>query len=132
MEGERTMSTESTRQFFKRYMEAMMSGDKSPENVARYVDDPVLQEHIAVFEAAFPDYKLDAEDVIVEDDKFVLRATFRGVHRGDFQGMAPTGREVSIPIFVIYRVDRDKIVEHWMSADQLGLMQQLGAVPTPA
>jgi predicted ester cyclase len=45
--------------------------------------------------------------------------------------IAPTGKEVSMPFMIIYRVANSKIVQHWLIADQMGLMQQLGAIPAP-
>lgn len=91
--------------------------------------DPDLKYHIQFFEAAFPRYELIADDMIAEGDKVAVRATFRGTHRGEFFGIDPTGKTVSIPVMLIYRIADGKIVEHWMNADQLSLMQQLGAIP---
>jgi predicted ester cyclase len=59
-----------------------------------------------------------------------VRTTFKGVHKGEFFGVAPTGKDVTMPITLIYRIAGGKIAEHWMNADLLGLMQQLGAAPT--
>jgi predicted ester cyclase len=73
-----------------------------------------------------------SDDVIAEGDKVAVRATFRGTHTGDFMGIAPTQRQVTQPLIIIYRVDGDKIVEHWLSIDMLSFMQQLGVVPEPA
>ena len=126
------MSTETAKDFFQRYIDALTNEGKTAEVMRRYISDEALLDHIAMFEAAFPDYTLEPQDVIAEDDKLVLRAIFRGVHRGDFQGMAPTGREVSSPIMVIYRIAGGKVAEHWMSADMLDVLQQLGAAPAPA
>lgn len=123
---------ESTREFIHRDIKAMTEWPKTPELVAEYVSDDSLKEHIALFEAAFPGYDLEVEDTLVDGDKVALRATFRGVQRGEFQGIAPTNREVRVPLIIIYRIEGGKIVEHWMNADLLGLMQQLGAAPTPA
>jgi SnoaL-like polyketide cyclase len=53
------------------------------------------------------------------------------LHNGDFMGIPPTGKQATIPVFLIYRLVDDKIVEHWMQADSLGLLQQLGAIPAP-
>jgi len=72
---------------------------------------------------------LIAEDMIAEGDKVVLRSTFRGTHKGDLMGIAPTGKQVTMPLILIYRIADDKIVEHWMQADALGLLQQLGVIP---
>ena len=127
------MSTETSRQFIKRYIEAMTNGNaRSAELVTRFISDETLIEHIAVFGQAFPDYSMDVHEVLADGDKAVLRTTFHGVHKGEFQGVAPTNRDVSMPLIIIYRIEDDKIVEHWMTADLLGLMQQLDAVPTPA
>ena len=126
------MSTETTRELFQRYVDALVNEGKGPDVMKRYISDPALLEHIAMFEAAFPNYTLEPQDIVAEDDKLVLRGTFRGVHRGEFQGIAPTGREVTLPLVVIYRVQDGKIAEHWLSADLHSLLQQLGATPVPA
>jgi predicted ester cyclase len=62
----------------------------------------------------------------------VSRLVVRGTHQGDFQGIAPTGKQVTIPAIRIYRVADGKMAELWVEFDALGLLQQLGAVPTPA
>ena len=126
------MSTESSRQFLQRYAAALSGSDKSPELVDQFVEDESLKEHIRMFEAAFPGYGLEVNDMVAENDKVAVRATFHGVHRGEFQGIPPTGREVSIALMLIYRIAGDKIVEHWLNADSLGLLQQLGAFLVPA
>ncbi len=125
------MSTEATREFFQRYVDTLVNEGKGRDVMSRFISDEALLEHIATFEAAFPDYMLEPKDIIAENDKLVLRGTFKGVHRGSFQGIAPTGREVSLPLVVIYRLQDGKIAEHWLSADMLSLMQQLGATPAP-
>jgi predicted ester cyclase len=126
------MSTESSRQFIERYIQAVGEGDKSSKTIAQYVDDESLKQHIAMFEASFPGYGLETHDILADGDKVALRATFHGVHRGDFQGIAPTGREVSAPLMIIYRIENGKIAEHWLNADVMSLLQQLGAAPVPA
>jgi steroid delta-isomerase-like uncharacterized protein len=66
------------------------------------------------------------EDLIAEGDKVVGRWTFRGTHRGDFMGIPPTGKKVSIMGIAIYRIARGKIAEAWVAWDAMGLMHQLG------
>jgi len=73
-------------------------------------------------------YELIGDDLIKEGGKVAVRATFHGVHQGDLMGIAPTGKEVSISLRLIYEIDNDKIANHWMVADQFALMQQLGVV----
>jgi predicted ester cyclase len=122
----------TNKQFVVDYLEAL-SGKPKPANViSRYVDDVALQEHIEMFEAAFPQYELLVDEILAEGDLVAVRTTFRGVHAGEFQGIAPTGKTVTIPVMLIYRVRESKIVEHWLNADALSLLQQLGALPVPA
>ena len=123
------MSPEENKAFIRRYFEALSGKDKPAAVVNRYVSDEELKHHIALYEAAFPSYQLIAEDMIAEGDKVVVRSTFRGTHKGDLMGIPPTGKQVTMPLILIYRIADDKIVEHWMQADALGLLQQLGVIP---
>lgn len=126
------MSGQRNSEFITRYLEAISGKAKSPELVARFVTDEALIEHIAAFEAAFPRYELIAEELIAEGDKVAMRSTFRGVHRGEFNGIAPSGRAASCAVMLIYQVVDERIVSHYMLADSLTLLQQLGALPIPA
>jgi steroid delta-isomerase-like uncharacterized protein len=83
----------------------------------------------AVFFAAFPDLRATIDDMVAEGDKLVLRWTVRGTHRGEFQGIAPTNKQVTLPIIEMFRVAGGQLVEAWDSFDRLDLMQQLGAIP---
>jgi steroid delta-isomerase-like uncharacterized protein len=82
--------------------------------------------------AAFPDFRLIEDDTIAEGDKVVNRWTFRGTHQGEFVGIPATGKQVMTTGIDIFRIANGKIVEVWQNSDQLGLLQQLGAIPTPA
>lgn len=86
---------------------------------------------ITMFRTAFPDLKTTVDDLVAEGDKVVLRVTSRGTHKGEFQGMAPTGKQVTIQGIFIGRIGGGKLVESWEQFDALGLMQQLGAMPAP-
>jgi predicted ester cyclase len=85
----------------------------------------------ATFRAAFSDAHLTNEDMIAEGDKVVTRWTWRVKHTGEWMGIAPTGKQVEITGISIHRIAGGKIVEDWASADELGMMQQLGAIPVP-
>jgi predicted ester cyclase len=61
-----------------------------------------------------------------------FRQTADGTHEGEFQGIAPTGKTVTIRGMGIARIENGKIAESWWEFDALGLMQQLGAIPAPA
>lgn len=119
---------EANKEFILRYFTAL-NQDKSVATVDAFMTDESLKEHIAFFEAAFPGYQLKAEAMIAEGDQVFVRTTFTGTHNGDLMGIAPTGKEVTIAIALTYRIENGKIVEHWMLADQLSLMQQLGVIP---
>jgi len=78
---------------------------------------------------AFPDWHTTLEEMIAEDDQVAERWTGRGTHQGEFQGIAPTGRQVTVPGFVFYRVASGKITEFRGLFDGLSMLQQLGAIP---
>jgi steroid delta-isomerase-like uncharacterized protein len=85
----------------------------------------------APFVEAFPDLRLTVEDILSEGDKVAARVAFHGTHRCEFQGIAPTGKEVAFSSIEVNRVVGGKVEEHWVELDLLGLMQQLGAIPEP-
>ena len=85
---------------------------------------------IARIKAAFPDWREDVEEMIAEGNRVVTRYTSRGTHRGTFWGIAPTGASVTVPEISIYRVAHGRVAEQWCLVDELGRMQQLGAVLT--
>ena len=120
-----SQSSSESKQFVGRYLQALSGQDKTPELVARFVSDAALIEHICQVEAAFPAYEVVAEELIAERDLVAVRALFQGVHRGPFAGIPATGRAVSVPFMIIYRVAHESIVEHWMQFDGAALIAQL-------
>ena len=122
--------TATNKQFILDYF-AALNQDKSPATVDKYMTDEVLKEHIAMFETAFPGYQLTAKEMIAEGDTVFVRTEFTGTHNGDLMGIAPTGKPVTIEIALTYRIENGKIVDHWMLADQLTMLQQIGAMPAP-
>jgi steroid delta-isomerase-like uncharacterized protein len=89
------------------------------------------QQVATMYWKAFPDVRIDIEDQVAEGDKVVTRWTGRGTHTGELMGIAPTGKQVVVEGISIDRVVGGKIVETWGQFDQLGMLQQLGAVPVP-
>ncbi|WP_299402044.1 ester cyclase [Acaryochloris sp. IP29b_bin.148] len=71
------------------------------------------------------------DEVVISGDRVVTCGTFTAIHLGEFQGLPPTGKQISLSIMHIDRVEDGKIVEHWGQGDALGLMQQLGIVFLP-
>ena len=88
-------------------------------------------EPIRRYHGAFPDLRLDIEDLIVAGDEVVLRCTFRGTDTGGYVGRAPTGRTVEEWVVSIMRFEDDKVVKEWIGADKLGLFIQLGVLDSP-
>jgi len=83
------------------------------------------------FAEAFPDIRLTIQDIAAEGDTVAARVAFRGTHRGEFQGIPPTDKEVSFSSMEFNRVVGGKVEEHWVELDVFGLLQQLGAIPEP-
>ena len=86
---------------------------------------------IGMFMNAFPDVKIVVEDQVAEGDMVVTRWRATGTHTGELMGIPPTGKKVTVTGIDINRFSGGKDVEHWGQFDQLGMMQQLGVVPTP-
>ena len=84
----------------------------------------------AMFRRAFPDSYFTVEDMVAEGDKVATRKTFHGTHGGEFMGIPPSGRGVSMGPIDIVRISDGRVVEHWSMGDTLGMMQQLGVIPS--
>ncbi|MFJ9832243.1 ester cyclase [Streptomyces sp. NPDC101169] len=130
---------------FGRLHDAVRTGD--PEVVARTVDEVVdpglvfhaplptgvtgvqaLKEVWTVLLRAFPDLRVEVEDVITEGDKVVCRNTVTGTHLGEYRGLAPTGRPVRYGEIFVFRLAGGRIAEIWGVVDVLAQLRQLGAV----
>ena len=84
---------------------------------------------VVMWRTGFPDMQETVEDLISEGDKVVGRFLMRGTHCGEFMGVAPTGRSVTMSGIDVVRVAGGKISEFWYAEQMLELMQQLGAAP---
>lgn len=89
-----------------------------------------LKQVVGMFIAAFPDFRVEIHDVLAEGNLVTTRGTFTGTHQGDFMGIPPTGKHVSVNYIDIWRLENGKAVENWVQMDQLGMLQQLGVVPS--
>ena len=138
------MSTEENKAVVRRYIEEW--NKQNPAGIEELVapdwvahgtppgfspDLAGLKQAFPAFFTAFPDLHYTVEDLIAEGDKVVARVTLRGTHQGDFMGIPPTGKQVSVTGIGIDRIENDKFVESWGDADTLGFLQQLGIVPRP-
>jgi len=82
-----------------------------------------------LYRNAFPDFRLTIEDLVAEGETVVARWSGRGTHKGELNGIAPTGKQINITGVSIARFANNKITEGWVNWDALGLMRQIGAVP---
>ncbi len=86
-----------------------------------------------VFASAFPDFRHDIEEMVAEgEDKVAVRFNITATHKGEFQGIPPTGKKVSMSAMEFMTIIDGKITEEWVSLDMMGLMQQIGAIPANA
>ena len=81
------------------------------------------------FRSAFPDLQITIDELAAENDRAAARVTFRGTHRGEFQGIPATGKAFTMGAIGILRFERATVMEHWAVLDLLGLLQQLGVAP---
>jgi steroid delta-isomerase-like uncharacterized protein len=91
-----------------------------------------FREFVTMYLAAFPDGNITVEEQLAERDLVGTRWTGRGTQTGELMGMAPTGKEVTVPGLTISRIVDGKLREAWVSWDMLSLLQQLGYAPEPA
>lgn len=135
------MSAEENKAVVRRWIEAYNERDLEAE---ADVLAPGLVVHVSVapgpiegleawrqfsgtFAEAFPDLRLTVEDIAAEGGTVAARMSFRGTHRGEFQGIPPTGKQVAFTSMEFNRVRDGKVEEHWVELDLFGLMQQLDA-----
>lgn len=79
---------------------------------------------------AFPDLAVAMEHMVADDENIAFAYTITGTHRGEFQGVAPTGRRVRARGMQISRFENGRMVERWGSSDELGILKQIGGVAT--
>jgi steroid delta-isomerase-like uncharacterized protein len=113
-------------------IDEMASPDVIGHGQAQHATDIGLREFkpfVQALRSAFPDLKVTIDYIIEQGDKVVARWTSTMTHRGEFLGIAPTGKKATITGTTTQRISGGKIVEGWDNWDQLGLLVQIGAVP---
>jgi steroid delta-isomerase-like uncharacterized protein len=88
------------------------------------------RQELPMYRAAFPDVQIIIEDMVADGDKVAVRLTAHGTHKGKFMGIPPTGKQWTFTEIRIARVAEGKIVEQWEEWSQMGMMQQIGVLPT--
>ena len=130
----------------KRLLEAFSSGDVAvadelidPQAVGNDPATPAsmrslqgpegFKRTVSMYRAGFPDLQMVIDDVVADGDKVVLRWHTEGTHRGELQGLAPTGKRGSVTGISIDQWREGKLVESWTQWDNLGLARLVGAAP---
>jgi len=89
-----------------------------------------VKQFFHMYKTAFPDLRMEAQDILVSGDKVVARARATGTHQGEFLGMSATGKSFDVQLIDIIRFGDDGLArEHWGVFDALAMMQQLGVIP---
>ena len=134
------MATDQNTDIQRKFWEAINRGDI--ESIDNYLA-PDLVEHetlpggypqnregikkmFMAYRKAFPDLKIDVQRIFSNGDLVADDVICTGTHRGEFMGVAPTGKRVRVELMDLSRISKNKVVEHWGLSDQLGLWQQLG------
>ena len=90
-----------------------------------------FREFVVMYRTAFPDLRITVDEQFAEAETVVTRWTATGTHEGELMGIPATGKQATTAGININRVSDGKLVEGWGLFDQLGLLQQIGAVPVP-
>lgn len=101
--------------------------DSSTPDVGRGPESE--KKRVTLYRNAFPDIRFTIEDMLAEGETVVARWSCRGTHKGELNGIAPTGKQFNITGISIARFTNGKMFEGYINWDALGLMQQLGVVP---
>jgi steroid delta-isomerase-like uncharacterized protein len=88
-----------------------------------------LKQFVRTWRAAFPDSQLTIDEQVAEKDHLATRWTFVGTHKGEFRGLAPTGKTMKMSAMYFYRFAEGKVVEIHAMVNLYTLLQQLGAIP---
>ena len=93
---------------------------------------PAMNNVITTCRAAFHGLHVTIDDIMADGDTVTARFTARGMHNGEFMGLPPTGKAITMTGIEIFRIKDGKIAELWGEANLMGLMQQLGILPNMA
>ena len=123
---------QKNKQLIIEYFNAVSGVKKTRQLMEKYVSDQHLIEHIEFFDSVFPAYEIFADEMVAEGNRVVVRARAKGRHEGELNGIPPTYKNVDFPFSIGYEIENNKIISHWLIADQMVLMEQLGVMNTVA
>ena len=91
-----------------------------------------LKQYASEYFQAIPDLHVTIDSMIAEGDWVATSFTSHGTHQGELMGIPPTGKEFTFSGVFTSRIVDGRFVEDWSHADHLGLLQQLGVIPSSA
>ena len=138
------MTTEDNKELYRRcWLECFNQGDLSvvdellaPNYVWHGLGQEInshegVRQLVVMLRSGLPDIQLSIERQFAEGDEVATRWRIQGTHKGNLFGVAPSGKRVNITGLAISRFAQGKIAEEWEEYDQFGLLQQIGAIPSP-
>jgi steroid delta-isomerase-like uncharacterized protein len=125
------MSLSTNKALIKLFVEGVFN-NHNLSAIEKYLADTIqgkegFKQSLSAQFKAFPDIHTKIEHIVAENDLVVVYLNFTGTHKGEFQGIPPTNKKVNIRSADLYRIENEKIVDHWDVVDQLNLLQQTGA-----
>jgi len=120
--------------FYRHYLAACNDHafDRLPDFVAADVEVNGVRQGLTGYLAglravvrAFPDYRWNLRDLVIDGSRIAARLTTTGTHEGNFLGVPPTGRTIRTQEFAIYHLAADRIAQVWATADNQALLAQL-------
>ncbi len=94
-------------------------------------DTTAMQQFVEAVHVAFPDWRVEIEDIIADEDSVAVRWTGEVTHQGVFHGIPATGKRLSVCGINVYRIEEGKISAEWEQMDSVSMLQQLGVLPPP-
>ena len=131
------MSTDGNKELVRQLIQALndnriqdidelVGAQYDQDNKSVYPGRAGLKELVTRLRSAFPDLNVSISELVSEGDHVVAVTTMRGTQQGELPGIKPTGRPVNVSSMDLYRIQGDRIVEHFGRFDELGMMDQLG------
>jgi predicted ester cyclase len=121
--------TKKNKAFIIKYYNAISGFEKTRALCEQFMSDEKLIDHIHFFDKAFPNYELFIEEMVAEGNKVIVHGRATGIHKGEYNGIPPTGGKMDLPFVIRYVVKNEIITDMWLVADQMILMEQLGVIP---
>jgi len=124
-------TTKKNKAFIIEYFNAISGVPKTNVLIDKYITDEKLKSHIYFFESAFPKYEMFIDEMTAEGNRVVVRARVKGKHEGELNGIPATHKEIEMPFAISYEIENNKIINHWLLADLMMAMEQLGVMKQP-